>query len=126
VRDLNVAIVDDDEALCCSLVDLMRSIGYRAKSFVSAETLLMSSDLFLFDCVVVDLHVPGIGGFNLVRQLRNQGAMTSAILVTVFPDKQLDEEAVSVGAQCLLRKPFKATTLINYVERSCSDERPPG
>jgi FixJ family two-component response regulator len=126
VRNLHVAIVDEDEALCCSLVDLMRSVGYRAESFVSAETLLMSSDLLLFNCVVADLHVPGMGGFNLVRKLREQGARTSAILVTVFPDKQLDDEAVSVGAQCLLRKPFEATTLINHVERSFSDERPPG
>jgi FixJ family two-component response regulator len=125
VRDLHIAIVDDDEPLRSSLVDLMRSVGYRAEPFASGEALLMSPNLLSFDCVVADVHMPGMGGFNLVRQFQQQGAMTPVILITDFPDRHLDDEAITVGAQCLLRKPFEATTLINYVERSFSDERPP-
>jgi FixJ family two-component response regulator len=125
VREVRVAIVDDDEALCCSLVDLIRSVGYRAEPFASAEALLVSSELFLFSCVVADVHMPGMGGLNLARKLQEQGAMTPVILITALPDRHLDDEAVSVGAQCLLRKPFEATTLINHVERSLSDERHP-
>jgi FixJ family two-component response regulator len=120
VRAAHVAIVDDDEALCRSLVDLMHSVGYHAEPFASAEALLMSSELPLFSCVIADVHMPGMGGLNLVRKLQEQGVTTPVILTTAFPDRHLDDEAVMVGAQCLLRKPFEAAILIIYVARSFS------
>jgi FixJ family two-component response regulator len=113
-----VAVIDDDEALCSSLVDLMRSSGYRAEPFMSAETFLVSSGRSGWDCIIADIHMPGIGGFNLVRELHEQGITTPVILITALPDKHLDEEAVSIGALCLLRKPFETTSLLDYVERS--------
>jgi FixJ family two-component response regulator len=120
-----VAIIDDDEALCSSLVDLMRSIGYRAEFFASAETFLASSNLLLFDCVIADVHMPGMSGLHLVRKLQEQDGMTPVILITALPDRQLDNEAISVGAQCLLRKPFETRVLLDCVEMSLSNERPP-
>jgi FixJ family two-component response regulator len=113
-----VAVVDDDEALCSSLVDLMRSIGYRADPFATAETLLMSADRFSVDCIIADVHMPGMGGLGLVRQLREQGIITPVILVTGLLEEHLDEEAVSRGALCLLRKPFETSSLLDWIERS--------
>jgi len=119
-----VAIVEDDEALCFSLVDLMRSVGYHAEPFTSAESLLASSNLLVFDCVIADVHMPGMSGLNLVRNLQHQGCMTPVILITALPDRQLDDDAISVGAQRLLRKPFETKALLDCVERSLSNERP--
>jgi len=118
-----VAIVDDDDALCSSLVDLMRSIGYRAERYCSGESFLTSVDLLNVHCIVADVHMPGMSGLDLVRRLRHQGIMTPVILITALPDTHLDGEAVSVGAQCLLRKPFETESLIDCVERSLPDER---
>ena len=118
-----VAVVDDDEALCLSLADLMRSIDCRAEPYISAETLLTSSTLFSFDCVIADVHMPGMGGLDLVRKLRERGVMTPVILITALPDKHLDDEAITVGAQCLLRKPFETSSLLDWVERSLSNDR---
>ncbi|WP_454619734.1 response regulator transcription factor [Bradyrhizobium cenepequi] len=115
-----VAIIDDDVALCSSLVDLMRSIGYRAEPFASAETFLTSSTLSSSDCIVADVHMPGMGGLDLTRTLHEQGIMTPVILITALPDKHLDDEAISVGAQCLFRKPFDTSALLDCVERSMS------
>ena len=120
-----VAIVDDDEALCSSLVDLMRSVGYCAEPFASAEALLTSSNLFLFDCVIADVHMLGMSGLNLVRKLQDRDCMTPVILITALPDKRLDDEVISVGAQCLIRKPFESKALLHYVARCLSHERPP-
>ena len=120
-----VAIVDDDEALRSSLVDLMRSIGYRADPFASAEALLMSSNLRFFDCVIADVHMPGMSGLNLVRKLQGQRCMTPVILITALSDRQLDDEAISVGARCLLRKPFETEVLFDCVERCLGNECPP-
>jgi FixJ family two-component response regulator len=117
-----VAIIDDDEALCSSLVDLLRAAGYRAEPFPSAEAFLASTNLF--DCVIADIHMSGMGGLNLALRLQ-EGPMTPVILITALTDRQLDDDAISVGAQCLLRKPFETRTLLDYVERSLSNERPP-
>jgi FixJ family two-component response regulator len=125
VRNPFVAIIDDDETLCSSMMDLMRSIGYRAEPFVSAEVFLASSNLFLFECVIADIHMPGMSGTDLVRKLREQGNMTPVILVTALPDAQLDDEAISVGAQCLLRKPFETKALLDWIERSLVGGRAP-
>jgi FixJ family two-component response regulator len=119
-----VAVVDDDEALCSSLVDLMRSIGCRAEPHISAEAFLTSSALLSFDCVIADVHMPGMGGLDLVRKLHEQGIMTPVILITALPDKRLDDEAIAAGAQCLLRKPFETASLLDWVERSLSNDRP--
>jgi FixJ family two-component response regulator len=113
-----VGVVDDDEALCLSLVDLMRSIGYRAEPFASAEELLMSAQRFGLDCIIADIHMPGTGGLSLLRKLREQGFMMPVILITALPDENLDEEAASTGALCLLRKPFKTGALLDWVERA--------
>ena len=113
-----VAVVDDDEPLCSSLVDLMRSVGYRAEPFTSAESLLISALRFSFDCIVADVHMPGLGGLDLIRQLHEQGIKTPVILITALPDKHLDEEAAARGALCLLRKPFETSSLLDWVERS--------
>jgi FixJ family two-component response regulator len=120
-----VAIIDDDEPLCSSLVDLMRSTGYRAEAFPSAETFLASFNRFPFDCVIADVDMPGMSGLHLVRKLREQGDVTPVFLITALPGKRLDDEAVLAGAQCLLRKPFEIGALLDCVERSLSNERSP-
>jgi CheY-like chemotaxis protein len=113
-----VAVIDDNEALCSSLVDLMHSVGHRAEPFASAEQCLLSPNRFSFDCIIADVHMPGMGGLNLVRKLHEQGIMTPVILITALPGKHLDEEAVSIGALCLLRKPFETKSLLGWVEKS--------
>ena len=118
-----VAIIDDDDALCASLVDFLRSIGYRAEPYHSAETFLTSVRLFNSHCIVADVHMPGMSGFDLIRKLHQQGIMTPVILITALPGKHLDDEAISVGAFCLLRKPFETKSLLDCVARSLPDER---
>jgi FixJ family two-component response regulator len=118
-----IGIIDDDEMLCSSLVDLMHSVGYRSVSFASAETFLASSNLFIFDCIIADVHMRGMSGLDLVRKLRVQGAPTPVILISALPDKRLDDEAISVGALCLLRKPFETGVLLDHIGRSFSNGR---
>jgi FixJ family two-component response regulator len=113
-----VSIIDDDEALCSSLADLLRSVGYRVEQHSSAETFLASSNLFSLDCILADIHLPGMSGLDLLRRLHEQGITTPAILITALPDQHLDAEAISLGAQCLLRKPFETNSLLDCVETS--------
>src|SRR5258708_8269533 len=61
-----VAIIDDDEALCSSLVDLMRSVGYHAEPYSSAETFPTSSNLVTSASIPSDLHTPAFLGLHLL------------------------------------------------------------
>ncbi|MEH2594970.1 FixJ family two-component response regulator [Bradyrhizobium sp. AZCC 1577] len=115
-----VAIIDDDEALCSSIVDLMRSIGYRAEPFASAEAFLSSPTPSSSDCIIADINMLGMDGLTLTRKLREQSILTPVILITALSEKHLDDEAISVGAQCLFRKPFDANALLECVKRSLS------
>ncbi len=126
VSNAFIAIIDDDDELCYALVDLVRSVGHRAEPFASAETYLASCNAPLFDCIVADVALPGMSGLDLVRKLREQGEKIAVILITALPGARLLEEASSVGAQRLLRKPFEVAALLESVERSLSDERPLG
>jgi ergothioneine biosynthesis protein EgtB len=123
VSDPFIAIIDDDQALCSSLEDLVRSIGYRAEAFASVETFLASPSLLIFECVVADVRMPGMNGLDLVRGLRGRGGTTPVILITALTGKCLDDEAVSVGALCLLRKPFETGVLLDWIEQSVSNKR---
>jgi FixJ family two-component response regulator len=113
-----IAIIDDDELLCSSLVDLLDSIGFRAEPFTSAQAFLTSAKLANWDCIIADINMPGMSGLRLLRELREQGMMTPVILITALPERHLDELAISTGALCLLRKPFETGSLIDYVEKS--------
>jgi len=113
-----IGVVDDDEALCSSLVDLMRSVGYRSEAFTSAETLLGCNDLLNFDCIVADVHMPGMGGLSLIGELRHRSVTTPVVLITALPHAHLDEQATALGAFCLLRKPFETSYFLASVERS--------
>src|SRR5215831_3258819 len=108
-----VAIIDNDETLCTSLVDLVCSFGYHAESFVSAETFLISAKRSSWDCIISDVHMPGMGGLDLIQELHEQGVMTPVILITALSDRHLDEEAASRGALCLLRKPLETNSLLD-------------
>jgi FixJ family two-component response regulator len=111
-----IAIIDDNEALCASLIDLMRSVGYPACSFASAEAFLESRYMLNVRCIIADIHMRGMGGLNLLRELNELGVPTPVILITAVPDKRLDEEAIALGAKCLLRKPFETQILLERVQ----------
>jgi len=113
----SVAVIDDDEALGLSVTDFMRATDYRAEHFSSAEAFLVSAHLLGFDCIIADIQMPGISGIELAQQLRKQNIMTPIILITALPYEHLDDEAITAGALCLLRKPFVMELLAGWVEK---------
>ena len=65
-----ISIVDDDDSLRNSLNNLIRSVGFRAQGFPSAEAFLNSSELHDTACLILDVRMPGMSGLDLQRQLR--------------------------------------------------------
>jgi FixJ family two-component response regulator len=111
-----IAIVDDDESVRVSVASLLRSLGYDARSFCSAEEFLGSGSRAEASCVIADMRMPGIGGLGLLRALRAQPVGPPVILITAFADAALRRSAVVDGACCLLGKPFAEGEMIRCLD----------
>ncbi|SED35634.1 response regulator transcription factor [Bradyrhizobium erythrophlei] len=120
-RDLDIAVIDDDESFRAALVESLSSLGYKADGYASAEDYLGSIGSKSFDCVVTDIHMPGMSGLELMQQLVTQGTTTPVILITARSDTNLAAKAAAARAVCLLRKPFEINDLIGCIEGAVKD-----
>jgi len=107
-----IAIVDDDESVREALTSLIRSLGYTAVAFGCAEDLLKSRRRRSVSCVVADVQMPGMTGFELHNRLVASGKPIPTILITAFPDERARERALQSGVICYLTKPFSEDDLL--------------
>ena len=112
-----ITIVEDDESLRHALVGLLRSMAYKARGFASAEEFLAVQD-GLCACVISDVQLPGLNGFEMVRGMRKLGYSAPVIMITARTEQGLTAQAEAVGAVCLLHKPFDTSELVDCVERA--------
>ncbi|WP_342724678.1 response regulator [Bradyrhizobium sp. B097] len=115
-RDLEIAVIDDDESFRAALVESLASLGYGADGYASAEDYIGSIGGKSFNCVVTDIHMPGMSGLDLMQRLAAQGSTTPVVLITARSDTNLAAKAAAAGAACLLRKPFEINDLIDCIE----------
>ena len=115
-RDLEIAVIDDDQSFRVALVESLSSLGYGADGYASAEDYIGSTGGKSFDCVVTDIHMPGMSGLDLMKRLAAGGSTTPVVLITARSDTNLEAKAAAAGAACLLRKPFEINELIECIE----------
>jgi len=113
-----IAVIDDDESFRIALVESLFSLGYGAREFSSAEEFIAGDGEGSCDCVVTDIHMPGMSGLDLKRLLAARGSKVPVIMITARVEPDLEAKAVSSGAVCLLRKPFETDALIDCLERA--------
>lgn len=109
-----VYIVDDDEAVRDSIRLLLESSGFAAQDFASAD-LFLKSETGNMGCLLLDLHMPGISGLELLRLLRSRGMRRPVIVVSGRRDPVQDAEVWAAGATALLSKPFDDQQLLDLV-----------
>lgn len=112
-----IAIVDDDESFRSAMEGLIRSLGHRAVAFASAEAFLDSDPGHAVNCVVSDIHMPGIDGFEMKTRMNERAMGIGVIFVTARSEPFLHDQAMASGAVCLLRKPFEAQVLVDCLAR---------
>jgi FixJ family two-component response regulator len=105
-----ISIVDDDQHVRAAIKSLIRSLGYAAISFQSADDFLNSGRIEEVSCLVTDIQMPGKSGLDLLRQLRAFGYQTPVIFVTALPERFRDE-CSKAGAAAFLGKPFRDEAL---------------
>jgi FixJ family two-component response regulator len=113
-----IAIVEDEASLRVALVGLLRSHGYKAEVFASAEAFLESDAAPRTSCVITDIQMPGLSGIDLKQRLGERGCGAPVIMITARTDQRLHQRAAASGALCVLRKPFAADDLIACIKRA--------
>ena len=108
-----IAIVDDDNSIRLATESLVRSLGFFARTFASAQELLQSPHLWDMACAIVDVQMPGMSGVDLQRVLSERGHRIPLIFITAFPEDRIREGVLKAGAVCFLSKPFDGRIMID-------------
>jgi FixJ family two-component response regulator len=111
-----ISIVDDDDSLRNSLNNLIRSVGFRAQGFPSAEAFLNSSELHDTACLILDVRMPGMSGLDLQRQLVATHSPIPIVFITSHGDEDAQARALDAGAVAFLYKPFREEALLKAID----------
>jgi FixJ family two-component response regulator len=113
-----VCIVDDDSSMADSTRFLVRSFGFRAEAFLSAQQFLDSGLVEETKCLILilDLRMPGIDGLELQRNLNSADKHIPIIFISARATELERAEAIAGGAVDFLRKPFSQEALLNAVQ----------
>ncbi len=117
---MTVLVVDDDKSVRKALSRLLRSHGYRVFAFESAEELLQSKLLADQVCLILDIRLPGLSGFELYDILRSTGITCPVVFITACDESQLERSLEKVGPAGYLRKPFGEKSLLDAIQFACS------
>ena len=118
-----ISIVEDDAAVREATKLLIRSLGYTAATFASAEEFLHSNHVDGTSCLITDIQLPGITGVELQEKLVAEGHRIPIIFITAFPHEHMRTRVLKAGAIAFLRKPFTDDSLIGYLDKALEDFR---
>ena len=116
-----VDIVDDDGSVRKALGRLLHSVGIRSAGYASAILYLESADPALADCVLLDLHLPGMSGIELLEHLREAAPDLPVICMTGRDDPEMEQRLAAAGGAPCLRKPFDQADLFMAFSKLMGD-----
>ncbi len=111
----SVAIVDDEEGIRKALRRLLRASGLDAESYANGQEFLAAALERRPDCVVLDLHMPGMSGLQVLRKLKSLGQRLSIVIITAHDEPETRDECIDAGACAYLRKPLEDRLLLNAI-----------
>jgi two-component system, LuxR family, response regulator FixJ len=112
-----VCIVDDDESVADSLKILLEAFGFAVHSYNSGNEFLADNRRHAAGCLVIDQHMPGMNGLDVIDNLQKEGNRIATILISGRLGVKTRERATCLGVRELLEKPFSASRLIGLVRR---------
>ncbi len=106
-----IAVVDDDPEIRKALGRLLRGRGFEVVPFASGEEFLGSIRSLSFDCILLDLEMPGVGGMEIQEKVRESGLPLPVVFLTGHGDIPTTVRAVKAGAIQFLTKPVERSEL---------------
>ena len=109
-----IYIVDDDESVCRALKSLLMTFDFEVKTFNSAKSFFDSVPNDDSGCLVLDIHMPGLDGWETQKRILDSGSKRPVIFVSAAKENVADR-ALKVGAVGFLQKPFDGQTLVDLI-----------
>jgi FixJ family two-component response regulator len=113
-----IFIIDDDPSVRKALSRLLRAAGHHAATFATAEEFLQSPAQPGHDCLVLDVHLPGLCGLGLQQRLKAEGRAVPLVFITAYEEEPARAQALAEGAVAFLHKPFDERALLEAVDRA--------
>ena len=117
-----ISIIDDDRSVREAVKSLIRSLGYEAVTFASAEEYLRSDIIDGTSCLITDLRMPGMSGIELQERLIADGHRIPVIFMTAFFDENIRRRTLRAGAFGFLNKPFEDESLIRCLDKALNND----
>lgn len=118
-----IALIDDDESVIRAICRLLRSVGLEVRTFTSGEVFLGEIQADQYDCVVLDLHMPGIDGFEVQNRLGKLHPRLPVVIITGHDTPESAQRTTEAGACGYLRKPIDGRALLDTIELSIRRSR---
>ena len=117
-----ISIVDDDLSVVEAMVSLIQSVGYQAKGFLSAEEFLKSRQLLNSACLILDVLMPSMNGFELQGRLAAANYRIPIIFITALDSDDVRVRAFQAGAVEFLCKPFSQESLFQALRSALANQ----
>ncbi len=114
-RDEPICIVDDDVAVCDSLSVLLEAYGFEVLTYASGAEFLADEWRHQLGCLIIDHHMPGMDGLDVVSALHREGIFVPVVLITGRSDAGIAERAGKLGVITVLEKPFAVARLVELI-----------
>jgi FixJ family two-component response regulator len=111
-----IAVVDDEESVRKALARLIRAAGYEVETFGSGVEFMLSLQKRRPHCVVLDLRMPVVDGFEIQRTLAQSGASVPVVIITGDDSAENHQKTAEYGAQAYLRKPVDDAMLLDAIQ----------
>lgn len=102
---------------------LLACHGVQVEEFERAEELLASLDTRLPDCLLLDLHMPGMNGFDVLEHLRSRAIPVPTVVITAHDEPGSAEHVLALGASACLKKPIDKETLLAAIEAAAAGKQ---
>jgi FixJ family two-component response regulator len=120
-----IAIVDDEESVRKALSRLLRAAGFSVETYASGAEFLRAVEIRLPQCVVLDLRMPHVSGFDVQRALKQANAQVPVVVITGDDSPESRADALRQGAKAYLRKPVDDATLIDAIQTAIRSSQTP-
>lgn len=118
-----IIIVEDDCSVNLAVCRLLEAAGFGVRSFTSGGALLADKEACNADCLVLDVHLPDMNGFELQHRLAAAGSSVPVVVITAHDDPMHRHAARDIGAFAYLTKPFASLSLVDAVSRAVAAHR---
>ena len=99
-KNKQIFIVDDDESVCRALSILLFTYGFSVKTFICAEDFFNAVPNSVPGCLILDIHMPGLDGWDTQQRLWKSGSSRPVIIMSADKNEGLSERALKTGASC--------------------------